>query len=95
MEGFSIDLTCVSKKPVAIHGQRGIIEMGGGGGSFYYSKTRMDVEGTLTVDGTKEPVTGMALPRPPRRFKSRVPVEYSTEPAFRNNRDLKTEWLKR
>ncbi len=60
MDGFAIDLTCVSKKPVAFNGQRGIIEMGSGTTSFYYSKTRMDVSGTLTVDGTEEPVTGMA-----------------------------------
>ncbi len=60
MEGFAIDLTCVSEKPPAFNGQRGIIDMGSGATSFYYSKTRMEVTGTLTVAGTQEPVTGMA-----------------------------------
>jgi predicted secreted hydrolase len=60
MDGFAIDLTCASTKPVAFNGQRGIIEMGSGSTSYYYSKTRMEVSGTLTVDGNEEPVTGMA-----------------------------------
>jgi predicted secreted hydrolase len=60
MEGFAIDLTCVSKKPPAFNGQRGIIDMGSGLSSFYYSKTRMEVTGDLTVAGAQEPVTGMA-----------------------------------
>ena len=60
MDGFAIDLTCISQKPVAFNGQRGIIDMGGGLTSFYYSKTRMEVSGTLTIGTTEEEVTGIA-----------------------------------
>jgi predicted secreted hydrolase len=60
MDGFAIDLSCHPLKPPAIHNQRGVIAMGGGMESYYYSKTRMDVTGTLTVGETEEAVTGMA-----------------------------------
>jgi predicted secreted hydrolase len=60
MDGFAIDLTCISTKPVAFNGDRGVIDMGSGGTSFYYSKTRMEVTGTLTVGTTEEEVTGIA-----------------------------------
>jgi len=60
MNGYAVDLELVNTKPVAFHGERGQIEMGGDMLSYYYSKTRMDVTGTLTVDGRNEAVTGMA-----------------------------------
>jgi predicted secreted hydrolase len=60
MDGFAINLTCVSTKPVAFNGQRGVIDMGSGKTSFYYSKTRMEVSGTLTIGSTEEEVTGIA-----------------------------------
>jgi len=60
MDGFAIDLTCVPTKPVVFNGQRGIIDMGSGKTSFYYSKTRMKVTGTLTIGAVEEEVTGIA-----------------------------------
>ncbi len=60
MDEFSIDLTLTSTKPVAYHAKRGVIEMGAGKYSWYYSKTRMDVSGTLTVAGSDKTVSGMA-----------------------------------
>jgi predicted secreted hydrolase len=60
MDGFAIDLTCISTKPVAFNGERGVIDMGSGMTSFYYSKTRMEVTGTLTIGTTEEEVTGIA-----------------------------------
>ena len=60
MDGFAIDLTCIPTKPVVFNGQRGIIDMGSGLTSFYYSKTRMEVIGTLTIGTTEEEVTGIA-----------------------------------
>jgi predicted secreted hydrolase len=60
LAGYAFDLTCTRTKPVAYHADGGIIEMGGGMTSFYYSKTRLEVEGTLTAGDTTGPVTGMA-----------------------------------
>jgi predicted secreted hydrolase len=60
MDGFAIDLTCIPTKPVVFNGQRGIIDMGSDKTSFYYSKTRMEVTGTLTIGDTEEEVTGIA-----------------------------------
>ncbi len=41
------------------------------------------------------PVNGITLLSPPIFFNSRVPVEYSTAPEFKNKRALKEAWLKR
>ena len=52
-------------KPAVLHDGDGYIDYGTGQASYYYSRTRMAVEGTLTVDG--EPTTGhrRGLVRPP------------------------------
>jgi len=60
MDGFAIDLEMVPLKPPAIHNRTGLIAMGGGMDSYYYSKTRLEVTGTLTVGDADEAVTGMA-----------------------------------
>jgi len=60
MDTFGIELDLTSTKPPAIHNHRGLITMGGGMDSHYYSKTRMNVTGILTIDGTPETVNGMA-----------------------------------
>ncbi len=60
MENFAIDLELVPLKPEAFHGDKGLIEMGGGMQSYYYSMTRMQASGTLKIDGVDEVVTGIA-----------------------------------
>jgi len=59
---FALDLTLASKKPPVIHGQNGISQKGEGRGhaSHYYSLTRLETEGTLTVRGKALPVTGLS-----------------------------------
>ena len=51
----------------------------------------MDREATTDV----AVVTGMGPRRPPSRFRSRVPVAYTTAPEFMNRRDLNREWFTR
>lgn len=54
---FQLDLTAV--KPPALH-DGGYVDFGPGGGSYYYSRTRMDLRGTLDDHGTTQAVTGEA-----------------------------------
>ena len=56
--GLSLSLT--PAKPPVIHGQQGISKKGGGAGqaSHYYSFTRLEAKGTLTVDARPVAVTG-------------------------------------
>jgi len=58
MERYAIDLQLKSEKEPALHDGDGYIDYGDGEGSYYYSRTRMTIEGTLTVDGAALPVTG-------------------------------------
>jgi predicted secreted hydrolase len=59
-EGFAIDLRLSTTRPPALHDGDGYVEFGPAGGSYYYSRTRMAVDGTLTVDGRPVAVTGAA-----------------------------------
>ncbi|HYI14768.1 MAG TPA: lipocalin family protein, partial [Thermomicrobiales bacterium] len=60
MDGYAIDLQLSSTKPPALHDEIGYVDFGVSGGSYYYSRTRIDVTGTLTVDGAPLTVTGDA-----------------------------------
>lgn len=60
MPGYAIDLELTSEKPAALHDGDGYIDYGNGTASYYYSRTRMAIEGTLSVDGKDQPVTGEA-----------------------------------
>jgi predicted secreted hydrolase len=60
MSGYSIDLSTRSTKPAALHDGDGYFDYGSGEGSYYYSRTRLAIEGTLTVDGKSLNVTGEA-----------------------------------
>lgn len=59
---FSFDLFLDSEKPAVIHGEGGISRKGTGPGqaSHYYSMTRLQTAGTLTIEGHTETVHGMS-----------------------------------
>jgi predicted secreted hydrolase len=59
-DGFAIDLTLTDEKGPILHNDIGYVEFGPAGGSYYYSRTSIAVEGSLTVDGVPQPVTGEA-----------------------------------
>jgi len=61
-EGVALRLRLTPAKPPVIHGADGISRKGDGPGdsSHYYSFTRMRTEGTLMLDGTAWPVTGLS-----------------------------------
>lgn len=60
LAGYGMKLDLSSRKPPALHNETGLIDYGAPGFSYYYSRTRMDAAGTLTVAGVDRKVTGEA-----------------------------------
>ncbi len=59
--GFGLQLALdAGRRPPVLHDTIGYIDFGPGGGSYYYSRTRMAASGNLTVDGRVRPVSGEA-----------------------------------
>jgi predicted secreted hydrolase len=60
--GYALDLTLTPAKPPAIHGRDGVSLKAqvGHHASHYYSLTRLETQGTLTVDGLETAVTGLS-----------------------------------
>jgi predicted secreted hydrolase len=62
-KAFGMDLRLTDDKPAALH-HGGYIEYGPAGGSYYYSRTRIEVSGQLQLgdgaDAEKVPVAGLA-----------------------------------
>jgi predicted secreted hydrolase len=58
--GDRLELALSASKPPALHDADGWIDFGPAGGSYYYSRTSMTAQGTLTLDGTELQVTGSA-----------------------------------
>ena len=59
---FAVDLNLNSQRPPVIHGANGVSQKGAGRGhaSHYYSLTRLQTGGTLTVRGAPLEVTGLS-----------------------------------
>ena len=55
-----LDLEYESLKPPLILGENGYFQQGTSSYTYYYSLTKSLVTGTLTIDGTPEPVSGTA-----------------------------------
>ncbi len=62
LPGWKIDLLLTSDKPLVIHGTDGISKKGGepGQASHYISLTRLQTEGTISIDGKERPVSGLS-----------------------------------
>ena len=60
MPGYAISLRLTSVKPPVLHGGDGYIPYGDGQATYYYSRTRIDVTGSLAVAGEPMPVRGTA-----------------------------------
>jgi predicted secreted hydrolase len=57
---FAFDLTLKSNLDPIFHGKNGIISMGIDNASYYYSRTRMAISGSITINRKSEAVTGVA-----------------------------------
>ncbi len=60
MPGYAIDLELSSLKPAVLHDGTGIISFGPAGDSYYYSRTRLQVAGSVHDHGQQVPVSGLA-----------------------------------
>ena len=60
LEGYSLDLDAVSARPPVLHQGIGLVKLGPAGDTFYYSRTRLALTGSITVDGQQRPVTGIS-----------------------------------
>jgi predicted secreted hydrolase len=60
MANYVISFQLAATKPPALHGGNGLITYGPSGFSYYYSRTRMLLAGTLTDHGQRISVTGQA-----------------------------------
>lgn len=58
--GYSLDLAATSQRPAVLHQGSGLVDMGKAGKTFYYSRTKLDISGTLTRNGESTPVAGSA-----------------------------------
>ena len=59
-EDYAFELDLQSEKPPTLQGQDGFISVSPEEWSYYYSRTRMRAQGTLTAFGQTSPVTGLA-----------------------------------
>ena len=60
LEGYSLDLEAVAVRPPTLHHGVGLVSLGPAGDTFYYSRTRLDLTGRITVNGQQSPITGVA-----------------------------------
>jgi predicted secreted hydrolase len=58
MSAASLDITVHTARPPLLEGGAGVVPMGAGGYSYYYSLTNMLTSGTLSIAGRKVAVTG-------------------------------------
>jgi predicted secreted hydrolase len=59
MTGYGIDLSLTTSRPPVLH-DGGLVTFGPAGDSYYYSRTRMSISGTIEDHGEQVPVTGLA-----------------------------------
>ncbi|MSQ12033.1 MAG: hypothetical protein EXR48_05010 [Dehalococcoidia bacterium] len=59
-QGYAFNLELSAVKPPVLHTGAGVVGFGAGTNSYYYSRTRMQAQGTLGVAGRELPVEGTA-----------------------------------
>ena len=57
---YSVELEGVSQRPAVLHDGNGLVDLGIAGKTYYYSRTRLETSGTVTVDGVSRDVTGLS-----------------------------------
>ena len=57
---YTVELEAVSQKPAALHHGTGLVDLGTAGKTYYYSRTRLETSGTVSVSGVSHPVTGVS-----------------------------------
>jgi len=57
---YSAILQAVSERPAILHQGNGLVELGRAGASYYYSRTRLKMSGSLNIRQEERPVSGLA-----------------------------------
>lgn len=57
---FSFDLSATGTRPPIFHGENGFISLDIAGDSYYYTRSRMAISGTIAIGETTEKVTGIS-----------------------------------
>ena len=57
---YTVELEAVSQKPAVLHHGAGLVDLGVAGKTYYYSRTRLETSGTVSVSGVSLPVTGVS-----------------------------------
>jgi len=57
---YALRLNLEQAKSPVLHQRTGLVSLGEAGESYYYSRTRLVVSGTISVRGQEAPVTGLA-----------------------------------
>ncbi|PKB78806.1 MAG: hypothetical protein BZY88_16535 [SAR202 cluster bacterium Io17-Chloro-G9] len=57
---YVLDLTARSQNSAVLHQERGLVDLGRAGKTYYYSRTGLDISGTLTRNGMPTQVAGKA-----------------------------------
>ena len=57
---YEVELEAVSQKPAVLHYGTGLVDLGIAGKTYYYSRTRLETSGTVSVSGVSHPVTGVS-----------------------------------
>ena len=57
---YSVDLEAISQRPAVLHHGTGLVDLGIAGKTYYYSRTRLQTSGTVSVAGVPVAVTGLS-----------------------------------
>ncbi len=60
MPDYAFDLDLHAAKPAVLHNGTGLLDLGPFGTTYYYSRTRLDVRGTIRDHGQDVPTSGIA-----------------------------------
>ena len=55
---YTLDLDAVPTRPPVLHQGIGLVDLGPAGDTFYYTRPRLDVTGSITIGGESRSVTG-------------------------------------
>ena len=57
---YTVEFEAVSQKPAVLHHGAGLVDLGTAGKTYYYSRTRLETSGTVSVSGVSHPVAGVS-----------------------------------
>jgi predicted secreted hydrolase len=72
---YALELEAIPTKPAVLHQGTGLVDMGRAGESYYYTRSRLETTGVMTVGGEERRVTGSSwMDRQWGDFGTKAPV---------------------